>query len=117
MYPVQVKLYQIKKNELNNIMVVSSVLHGSAVRGIDNGLTSVTYNNRAVFLNNRNINQISSVSVTSTTSASFLSNGFYYGLTNSTKYSGYAGKFISINKKNTKNKKKKIYEEQFKHGS
>lgn len=86
-------------------MVVSSVLHGSSVRGVfgvSKSLASSAINHRAVYLNNRNINQISSVGVSSTTSVSLLSNGFYYGLANSTVYRANASKAISINKKKYK---------------
>lgn len=86
-------------------MVVSSVLHDSSVRGVlgvSKSIASKAFNNRAVFLNNRNSNFIDLFGVPSTTSVSLLSNGFYYGLSNATLYEVNAAKFISMNKKNTK---------------
>tara|TARA_Y100000816_G_C26031604_1_gene540034 strand:+ start:534 stop:791 length:258 start_codon:yes stop_codon:yes gene_type:complete len=83
-------------------MVVSSVLHGSdvtGVKGISKSLASSANVNRAVYLNNRNINKISSIGVPSTTSNSLLSNGFYYGLPKSTILLANAKISKSMNKK------------------
>ena len=83
-------------------MVVSSVLHGTAVRGI--GYRKLcAYNNRAVFVNYLNVNEeVSYLGVPSTPSVSLLGNGYYYGFNNSVLYVSNASKAIS-NKKIKKN--------------
>lgn len=88
-------------------MVGSSALHSSSIRGVlgvSKSLASSAINNRAVYLNNRNKNQISSLGVPSTTSVSLLSNGFYYEIPKGTILRTNALKTKSMNKK--KNKKK-----------
>ena len=81
-------------------MVVSSVLHGSAVRGIGYSSKLCAYNNRAVFVNYLNLNdEVSYLGVPSTTSVSLLGNGYYYGFNNSVLYVSSASKAISNKKK------------------
>lgn len=64
-------------------MVVSSALHESTVTGVggvSNTFVSQTFKNRLKVLNNVNVNKLLDPNlVTSTTSASLLSNGFFYG--------------------------------------
>ena len=88
-------------------MVVSSVLHSTSVTGVlgvSKSLACSAINNRAVYLNNRNINKMSSLGLASTTSVVLFSNGFYYGGAKGSLYGANAGKAISMNKK--KNNKK-----------